>query len=114
MSIMIEQTILSCLADALDVPVYMEVPAALPETFVTVEKTGSSRHWRVDHATFAVQSWAGSKAEAAALNGRVKAALDAFGETSGSVGACRLNSDYDFTDAATKRYRYQAVYDVTY
>lgn len=111
---MIEKTMLDYLIGALDVPVYMEVPKDLPETFVTLQKTGSSRHWRVDHATFAIQSWAGSKIEAAALNESVKAALDEFGETSGSVGACRLNSDYDYTDASTKRYRYQAVYDVTY
>ena len=30
------------------------------------------------------------------------------------VGRAVLNSDYVYTDTATKRYRYQAVYDITY
>ena len=30
------------------------------------------------------------------------------------IGAVHLNSDYNFTDTAAKRYRYQAVFDVTY
>ena len=28
------------------------------------------------------------------------------------VSKVSLNSDYNFTDAATKRYRYQAVFDI--
>ena len=31
-----------------------------------------------------------------------------------AVSASRLNSDYNFTDTTTKRYRYQAVYDLVY
>ena len=30
------------------------------------------------------------------------------------VAACRLERDYNFTDTETKKYRYQAVFAVTY
>ena len=61
----------------------------------------------------AVQSYAGSLLEAAQLNDQVKQAMDSLPELAG-IGAARLNSDYNFTDTASKRYRYQAVYDVTH
>ena len=31
-----------------------------------------------------------------------------------SVGACRLVRDYNFTDTESRRYRYQAVFEITY
>lgn len=110
---MIEKMILDYLASQLTVPVYMELAAHPPETFVLVEKTGSSRSNRIESATVAIQSWAGSMYDAAALNEMVKAAMDEMPDTE-NVGSVRLNSDYNFTDTATKRYRYQAVYDITY
>ena len=30
------------------------------------------------------------------------------------VISCKLNSDYNYTDKETKRYRYQAVFDIRY
>ena len=30
------------------------------------------------------------------------------------ISACHLNSDYDYTDTTSKRWRYQAVFDITY
>ena len=30
------------------------------------------------------------------------------------VISCKLNSDYNYTDEETKRYRYQAVFDIRY
>ena len=30
------------------------------------------------------------------------------------IGSVDLNSDYNYTDSETKRYRYQAVYDITH
>lgn len=51
--------------------------------------------------------------DAARLNERVKAAMDSAAELD-AVSASRLNSDYNFTDTTTKRYRYQAVYDLVY
>lgn len=108
---MIEKIAINHLSTALTVPVYMEIPENPPNTFVLVEKTGSSRTNRVNRATLAVQSWAGSLLAAAELNERVKAAMDELAGID-NVSACRLNSDYNFTDTTTKHYRYQAVFDL--
>lgn len=110
---MIEKTILEYLTDALSMPVYMEVPEKPPDTFVLVEKTGSSRANRVNRATLTVQSWAKTMAAAAELNDEVKAVMDSLPELD-NVSACRLNSDYNFTDLTTKHYRYQAVFDLVF
>lgn len=108
---MIELTVLNYLSEELDVPVYMETPEEIPESYVLIQKTGSGRDNRVDRATFALQSIAPSLYEAAILNESVKAAMDTMDE--GIFGA-DLNSDYEYTNQQTKQYRYQAVYDIYY
>lgn len=110
---MIEKTVLDYLAGRVTVPVYMEMPEEMPASFVLVEKTGSGVDNRIQRATFALQSYAPSMYEAAELNYLVKAAMDAMPETE-NVFRCKLNSDYNYTDTSIKRYRYQAVYDLTY
>lgn len=110
---MIEIIIKNYLAEKLSVPVELEVPANSPKSFVLLEKTGSGREAHIDRAMLAIQSCAPSMYEAARLNERVKAAMDSAAELD-SVSASRLNSDYNFTDTTTKRYRYQAVYDLVY
>lgn len=111
---MIEKTILDYLSARLpDVPVKMEVPTNRPAVFIVIEKTGSSRVNHIDSATIAVQSYAESLYDAAALNEQVKAAMfDAI--TLDSISRAALNSDYNYTDTASKHYRYQAVFDVTF
>lgn len=110
---MIELTVLNYLSDALSVPVRMELPIDPPEKLVVLEKTGSSRVDRLNTATIAAQSYAGSLEEAAALNEEVKAAIDNMIELD-AISACRLNSDYNFTDTSMKKYRYQCVYVISY
>ncbi len=110
---MIETIILNHLVAALDVPVLMEVPKNPPDTFVVLEKTGGGQRNRIHSALFAVQSYAPSLLQAAQLNEQVKAAMDTLPALD-AVCAARLNSDYNFTDTASKRYRYQAVYDITH
>lgn len=110
---MIEPTIIAYLAERLDVPVFGSIPADPPAVMVTVEKTGSRRSNRLDAATLAVQSWAGSIEQAAQLNDRVKAAMDASVELD-AISSCDLNADYNYTDNVRKRPRYQAVFDVVY
>lgn len=110
---MIETIIYNWLKQQLDVPVYMEEPSEKPETFVLIDKTGSSRDNWINHATIAVQSYATSMYKAAKLNESVKSALDRIVQLD-EIGASTLNSDYNFTDETTKRYRYQCVYDLTY
>lgn len=110
---MIEKVVLDYLSGALSVPVLLEVPENQPETFIVVEKTGSSRENRVNRSTLAVQSYAATLYNAAALNELVKHAMDGLSGLP-QVGSARLNSDYNFTDAGSKQYRYQAVYDLTH
>lgn len=110
---MIEARIIEYLADALDIPVYAEVPEDSTGEFLVVEKTGSRRTNYIDEATIAVQSYADSLADAAELNQWVKTAMLNLW-TQDDVSAVRLNSDYNFTDTTTRRYRYQGVYVVTY
>ena len=110
---MIEKTILDHLAGALEVPCGMERPAKEPASFVVLEKTGNSRTNWVCTAILAVQSYGPTLYEAARLNEDVKLAMNTAAALP-EVAAVRLNSDYNFTDTASKRYRYQAVFDVTY
>lgn len=112
---MIETIILNYLSSKLSVPVSMEVPLN-PSTkrYVVLEKTGSTReNYCLNTATIAAQSYAESMAEAAKLNVLVKEAIDDMIELN-SISACRLNSDYNFTDTSTKKYRYQCIYVISY
>ena len=47
------------------------------------------------------------------MNGKVKEAVKGLVELD-SISGVHLNSDYNFTDTETKRYRYQAVFDINY
>ena len=110
---MIEKTVLDYLAALLPVPVYMEVPEQPPASFVLLEKTGGGHRGLIHSAVFALQSYAATLLAAAELNEQVKNAMEQL-PTLDEVCRASLNSDYNFTDTATKRYRYQAVYDVTH
>jgi hypothetical protein len=112
---MIETIVLAHLKTALDTDnVFMEVPRDnLPTRFVVVEKTGGDRENHINEATFAVQSYAESLYEAAILNELTKAAMDSLVEEE-EVSRSDYQTDYNFTDTSTKRYRYQAVYDITH
>ena len=110
---MIEKIVLDYLNDALNVPVYMEMPENKPDRFVLIEKTGSSRENHIDFATITIQSYAESLYYAATLNEDVKQAMDDIIALD-TVSSAELNSDYNFTDTETKKYRYQAVYDLVY
>lgn len=110
---MVELIVKKHIEKVLSVQVYMEVPAEMPETFVTIEKTGSGRSNHLDSATFAVQSWARSMQKAAELNQQVKKAMDSLTEEA-EISHAKLSTDYNFTDTSTKMYRYQAIYDLTY
>lgn len=115
---MIETVVLNYLDNALDVPVLMELPdvpsedyPTFPDSLVTIERIGGSVRNHVYTATFAFQSYASSLANAALLDGLVRAAMDNIVSLP-AVGGCRMVSNYNFTDTRTKRYRYQCVYEV--
>lgn len=109
---MIEKVILDYLNTALDVDVYMETPDEnIPASYVLIEKTGSGVNNHLYSATLALQSIAPSLYEAAELNEAVKSAMNGCIALN-SITRAHLNSDYNFTNTATKQYRYQAVYDL--
>ena len=110
---MIEKTILDYLGEHLSVPVYMEEPIDKPASYVLIERTGSSESDLIETTTLALQSYGASLYDAAALNMAVKARIKQAVELP-SVSAVYINSDYNFTDTETKRYRYQCVAVVTH
>lgn len=110
---MIEKIILDHLEQKLQVDCCMERPAKEPAEFILLEKTGESSANQIPTAILAVQSYGKTLYQAAALNEKVKTAMLEAAALP-EIGAVHLNSDYNFTDTAAKRYRYQAVFDVTY
>lgn len=94
--------------------VYAEKPSNPPSKYIIIEKTGGRETNQIPNATIAIKSVSkNSLLEAISLNDEVKAVMDAIVELD-SIGSCRLNSDYNFTDQTTKEYRYQAVFNITH
>lgn len=110
---MIEKIVLDHLSAHLSQDVYMENPTPLPDSYVLVEKTGSSKRNQINSATLAIQSYSTSMYEAASLNEEVKACMDQL-ISNNQIARVELETDYNFTNTATKQYRYQAVYNITY
>lgn len=108
---MIETLILDYLTENLSVPVYMEMPADPPASFVLIEKTGSGMENHLKSALIVFQSYADTLYNAATLNEMVKDLMLEAADLP-DISASRLNSDYNFTDTDTKKYRYQAVFDI--
>ncbi len=101
------------LAAELELPVYIEMPEHPPKSFVILDRTGGGNENRINTATFAIQSYGVSIAEAASLNERVKLALD-WDRLPADILSARLNSDYNYSDTEKRKYRYQAVYEIFY
>ena len=110
---MIEKIVLDWLTANMTVPVYAEKPEDASESYLVVNKTGSSISNHIKSATITVQSYAPSKFEAAELNELVKTAMDAIVALT-AISRCQLNSDYSYPDTTTKEYRYQAVFDIVH
>lgn len=110
----IEAFIIEFLSARLDVPVSGDRPDLSTATkFVTVEKTGSNYANHISSAEIAVQSWSTSRAAASELNEKVKKAM-AEALHQDCISRCALDTDYNFPDLASKRPRYQALYEVVY
>lgn len=112
---MIETTVINYLKKKFpDEIVKAEVPKGMPDRFITVEKTGSQQLGiGLFQSTIAVQSWDTTKNKAAELSGEVCEALRSMPDEEDEVTRSK-GSDYDFTDTATKRHRYQAVFTLTH
>lgn len=103
----IEQRVRDYLAANTGITVVLEYPERPEASFILAARTGGGGEF-VRRATFAIQSYA-----AAELNETVKKVMSRFAAET-NISACRLNSDYEFTDTSKKRYRYQAVYEIYY
>ena len=110
---MIEIVVKDYLDKKLSVPVYMEEPEEIPQKYVILEKVGGGKSNGLKTATMAIQSYGSSLADAAMLNEELKEAMEDIDDQN-PISRAELNSDYNFTDTETKRYRYQAVYDFIY
>ncbi len=108
---MIEVTLLNHLKTKLSISVRLEKPEPAPPEYVLFEKIGSSRTNLLSSSPFAFQSYSDSMYGASSLNELVKKAVDSLIELD-DIASVKLNSDYNFTDTTTKKYRYQAVYDI--
>lgn len=110
---MIETIVYDYLTDA-GLSAGMEIPeGGINPPFVLIERTGGGSEDQLRHATLTLQSYGASMYLAATLNEQVLALMDAIVELP-QIAACRLNSDYNFTDTTKKIYRYQAVFDVVH
>ena len=107
----IEEYVIAHLNSLLDVPASGDVPEM--DTFITVEKAGSNDSRHIRSATIAVQSWAASRAAAAALNETVINAMTRIAEKP-EICRCDLNTDYNYPDLTRNKPRYQAVFEITY
>lgn len=110
---MIEEIILGYLKTRLNLKVLMEYPDENEERFVVIEKTGSGETNGIKSATIVAQSVADSLFNAAYLNEQVKKAMRDI-VTLDEICDVSINSDYNFTDTQTKRYRYQAVFNIVH
>lgn len=118
---MIEADVRNYLAEKIDVPVFLELPEVpsedypvWPDRFVLVEKIGERKTNHICTASVALQSYSmKSMYEAASLDEAVRDAMENIVSVS-SVGSSRMQSNYNFTDTRTKRYRYQCVFDIAY
>lgn len=109
---MITKDLLDYLGEQLSVGVYAEAPEQLTD-YVLLDQTATSNMNHITTTTIAVQSYASSLYGAMTLNEDVKAAMEGFAELA-QVAKVKLETDYNFTNTATKQYRWQAVYHITH
>ena len=107
---MIELIICEYLSEKLDCAVLPEKPDRPFGKMVFVERTGGRGKF-LRETTVAIQSYGTSLYEAAMLNEEVISEMQGLIERD-EVTKVTLNSNYNYTDTATKEYRYQAVFDI--
>ncbi len=110
---MIESIVIKYLSEKLAVPVFAEVQEKEYPSFCIVEKTGSSKSDHIESATITVQSYSTTLFNASLLNEDVKNAMENIIDLE-NISECSLNSDYNYTDTTTKKYRYQSVFNITF
>lgn len=111
---MIEKIIISYLNGVSGLPkAYMMRPEPLPQRYILVEKTGSRVRNHIMTSTVAFQSYGPTLLDAATINEQVKEAVESMLELD-EVTSVKLDSDYNYTNTASKQPRYQAVFNITH
>ena len=114
---MIEIIVKRFLESKLSVPVLMEKPTNTQNEMVIIERTGGTESNHIPSAIMTIQSYGATLQDAAELNEEVKKwMLDGVEGliTLDKIAKVNLNSDYNYTDTTSKRYRYQAVFEITH
>lgn len=109
---MIETLLIDYLSEHLEVFVGMEAPEQTTD-YVLIDKTGSSRNNHIITSSFAIQSYGTTLYDAMLLNQEVTEAMSGLIELN-QITRVELETDYNFTNTATKQYRWQAVYNITH
>lgn len=109
---MIETLLIDYLSEHLEVFVGMEAPEQTTD-YVLIDKTGSSRNNHIITSSFAIQSYGATLYDAMLLNNEVTEVMEGLIELN-QITRVELETDYNFTNTATKQYRWQAVYDITH
>lgn len=110
----IEEFFVDYLNDAeLGAEAHGSVPHPLPDSFITVEKSGEAVTNLIPTATLLVQSWSTSRAAAATLCVDVITAMLASPGRA-EISSCALTASYNNTDLATHKPRYAARFEVVY
>lgn len=107
---MIEKTVLDYLTSKMTEPIYTERNGQKGKFYI-IEKVGGGETNHIKRASIVVQSLADSMYDAALMNESVKEVMKDIVALP-EVSSCKLDSDYNFTDTTTKKYRYQAVFDL--
>lgn len=110
---LIEQTVMDYLEDQTGIPTYGERPKRPDPEYLLVERTGSGEEDLIRRAAIAVQTYADSMARAAEMCEIVERAMKDITDLE-NISKCKLNSSYNYTDTESKKYRYQAVFNLTY
>jgi len=109
----IEKIFLDYLNENLGFPAYTEKPTKSVGKYVVIEKTNGGIENYVQNAVIAVQSYGDTLWDAAQLNMLVQTTVADMIELP-EISHIKLNSDYNFTNTATKEYRYQAIFDIVF
>lgn len=112
---MIEPYLLYFIATKTGLNVFAEEPQDSYQytDYVVIEKTASRTVNTLQEATIAIQSYGRSLYDAMTNSAKVREAMATLSHEQ-EIGGVYIESEYNFTDPTTKRYRYQAVYRIYY
>ena len=112
MSQLIEAKVIAHLETETSISAYAEVPELNKGSFFVVERIGARSVNHVNTITIAVQSYADTLLDAAVLSTIARVSMENLIRDP-DIASVKFNTDYNFTDTTTKRYRYQALFEIT-